>query len=191
MSVVVAVASLKGGVGKSSMSVLLASEAHARGWPVELVDLDPQRTSADWWGPTAHHMPRPTVEDIAAIGQADSFVLLDLPPGESPGAAVGLQAADRVVAVTGPSWVELSAIPPLERLVDLDGIIVTRVDGRRVLHKEAIDRLSVRYGDRLLGAVPLRSEVERAAAERRPPLRTSPAGLAAADILDRMASWRD
>lgn len=187
---VIALTSLKGGVGKSSTTVLLASEAHARGWPFVLVDLDPQGTSSRWWGPSACHMPRPTVAEIKALDRPGLLVLLDPPPGESPGAGVALEAADKVIAVTGPSWIELEAMPTLEAIVDLDGVILTRFDGRKVVHREAQDRLTARYGDRLLTTIPLRTEIEQAAAARRPPLRSSEAAQTAAVALDRLAAWR-
>lgn len=187
----VAIAGLKGGVGKSSVSVLITTEALARGWTVTLADLDPQGTSSVWLGQgISVHLPRPTEGDLRALDSSDTLVVLDLPPGEAPGVAVGLAAADRVIAVTGPTWPDMRALVPLERLVDIDAVIVNRADIRRRLHRDAVERLASRYGDRLISAVPYRAEMEAAAAESRPPVRDSDVGAAGVQIVDHLAIWR-
>ncbi|MCA6272007.1 MAG: ParA family protein, partial [Phenylobacterium sp.] len=44
-----AILSRKGGAGKSTLAVHLAVQAVAGGLRVALVDMDPQRSAADWW----------------------------------------------------------------------------------------------------------------------------------------------
>ncbi|MBP7649161.1 MAG: ParA family protein, partial [Phenylobacterium sp.] len=44
-----AVLSRKGGAGKTTVALHLAVVAQAAGRRVALVDMDPQRSAADWW----------------------------------------------------------------------------------------------------------------------------------------------
>jgi cellulose biosynthesis protein BcsQ len=188
---VVAVVALKGGTGKSSVSVLIVGEALARDtWSsVILVDRDPRRTSSTWLGePVALAMPDASAEEIRALDRPGVLVVVDL-PGEAAGSAPGMAAAHRTIAVTGPTWPDMRVMPDLERMVEVDAVVVNRVDVRRRLHKEAVERLSGRYGDRLIAAVPFRAEMEAAAAEGRPVMRSSDVGGAGALIVDRIEKW--
>src|ERR1700709_2397433 len=45
---VIAIVSQKGGVGKSTLAVHLATEANAQGQRVLLLDLDPQGSATEW-----------------------------------------------------------------------------------------------------------------------------------------------
>jgi chromosome partitioning protein len=45
---VLAIVSQKGGVGKSTIAVHLAAEAHTQGQRVLLLDLDPQGSAMEW-----------------------------------------------------------------------------------------------------------------------------------------------
>jgi chromosome partitioning protein len=44
-----AILSRKGGAGKTTLALHLAVQAVAGGRRVALVDMDPQRSAADWW----------------------------------------------------------------------------------------------------------------------------------------------
>lgn len=191
-AVIIILANLKGGVGKSSTNVLMAAECWTRGWDYRLIDLDPQGTSSSWLGGDyAVHLPRPTIAEIRGFDAPGRLVFVDPPAGEAPGTGIGLEAADKVVAVTGPSWVELRTLPKLEEIVDLDGVILTRYDRRLITHREALIRLERRYEKNLFGVIPQRTEVEQAAAANVPPSPLSDVGIAASAVLDRMESWRN
>jgi hypothetical protein len=87
-------------LGKSTVAVLLACEAQARGLAMELVEVDPQGTASAWYGPTARHVPEATVREIRELGCGVGLVIVDMPPGENLQALVVVEAADKVLAVT-------------------------------------------------------------------------------------------
>ena len=82
----------------------------------------------------------------------------------------------------------LATLPAVERLTDVGAVIGTRFDGRRRLHRLAVDQLAERYGPRWLGTIPQRSEVEEASAERRPLRPDTDAANAARELWARLVA---
>ena len=68
---VVAFASQKGGVGKTTLAGHLAVEAQARGaGPVALIDTDPQGSLAEWWNGRQAETPLFVKAELGKIGRA-------------------------------------------------------------------------------------------------------------------------
>lgn len=121
---VISVVNQKGGVGKSTLAINLATVAEAKGERVLLIDLDPQG-SAVLWGQT-RGTNRPLVaaaqpERLAVIINAASefgttLVLIDAPSRLDPIALAAIRGADMIVC---PTMVDLINLAPLRETVTL------------------------------------------------------------------------
>jgi hypothetical protein len=82
----------------------------------------------------------------------------------------------------------------LERIVDPDWVVLNRSHGRKLLHRDDLDRLRGRYGSTLAGVIPLRAEVEAAQAAGRRVVRTQRGGRSRGRHLGPLeggvTSWR-
>ena len=99
MTAVIAVGNQKGGVGKTSTTLLLASAACAAGARVLILDLDPQGNATDVLAPTAPDVP-------------GTFGLL-ADPKRGGGATVA-------AAVTSTAWSGVDLAPASDALADVD-----------------------------------------------------------------------
>ena len=113
---IVVVAALKGGVGKTTTCVYLAALAAAGRRAVTLVDADPQASAADWLdhaddehfeqaGLVEAPTERLLAKALAGIGR-DDIAVVDTPPGHERLLAKALQEADVVVLPTRVGGVE-------------------------------------------------------------------------------------
>jgi chromosome partitioning protein len=123
---IVVVAALKGGVGKTTTSVYLAALAAAGRRPVTLVDADPQGSAADWLEQSSDErlaeiglVEAPTERLlIKALGQLSNgqVVVVDTPPGHDRLLATAIDRASVVVIPTRVGGVET---PRVEAVLDL------------------------------------------------------------------------
>jgi len=110
VSVIIGVVSQKGGVGKSTISRLIACEYASAGWNVKIADLDIQQgTSFSWQARRLQSNIEPpiSVERFGTVAQAlkvaDHYdlLVLDGPPHATSGTLQIAEAADLVVIPTG------------------------------------------------------------------------------------------
>jgi chromosome partitioning protein len=114
---VIAVVQRKGGVGKTTIAISLAGDFYRRGFAVQVIDADPQRSAAEWAAPG--QLPFAVAELPLEIGGAagwaqmirslpDTITIIDTPPHEY---AVGAAAAvsDVMLLPCTPSGLDLSA----------------------------------------------------------------------------------
>src|SRR5579862_96649 len=100
------VANVKGGVGKTTTAVYLASAAAARGYdPVVLIDADRQASAAEW----LEAQPLEGIEVVEAPSERtltramtrhDGLGVVDTPPGDERIVQSALATADAVVIPT-------------------------------------------------------------------------------------------
>lgn len=121
MTVIVAVANLKGGVGKTTTSVLLAETLADRYGAALLVDSDPQ-SSAMAWSDAAAETGRPLrslvvslpTRDLARripqLNTAGNPVVIDTPPGNLTIVEGAAAAADVVLIPFQPTLMDLDRI---------------------------------------------------------------------------------
>src|SRR4051812_14059924 len=123
---IVVVAAMKGGVGKTTTAVYLAALAAAGRRSVTLVDADPQASAADWLDNT----PDTRLESLElaeapterllgkAVGalDADGVAFVDTPPGHERLLAKALELADVVVVPTRVGGVET---PRVEAVLEM------------------------------------------------------------------------
>ena len=115
---VLALASQKGGSGKTTLSGHLAVQAQRSGaGPVVLIDIDPQGSLSEWWNEREDEMPafaQTTVARLASdleVLRAKGFKLavIDTPPAITMAIQSVLQVAELVIIPTRPSPHDLRA----------------------------------------------------------------------------------
>jgi chromosome partitioning protein len=118
--VIVVVAALKGGVGKTTTSVYLSALAGPGKRPVTLVDADPQASAADWVEHAAdavfdglHVVEAPTERLLRKVLDTiadDEVAVVDTPPGHERLLAKALEGADAVVIPPRVGGVETARV---------------------------------------------------------------------------------
>jgi chromosome partitioning protein len=124
--VILVVAALKGGVGKTTTAVYLAAAAVGGNRSVTLVDSDPQGSAADW----LEHAADEVLESVDVVEapterllvkvldrvDADDVAVVDTPPGHERLLVKALERADVVVIPTRVGGVETARV---EAVLDL------------------------------------------------------------------------
>lgn len=115
---IIAIVSQKGGAGKTTLAVHLATAAAAAGHRAAIIDLDPQATAASWGD--RRTAPEPEVISgqavrlpaliAAAQGNGADFLVLDTAPNADQTASLAARAADLVLIPCRPSTFDLEAI---------------------------------------------------------------------------------
>lgn len=185
---IVAVLASKGGVAKSTSTVVLTQEAIARGLDAILVDLDPQGSAARWAGVNIA-IPLPTAsspeEVIAAVGD-HALAFCDTPPGADKRTLAAIRAADACLIPSGLSPVDIEGTLDVVRMVEPDLVVPVRLDRRRAIHAHGLDYLRTRFGGRVTVPVPSATAVEWAQANREPLPPLSRPAIAYRAVLDRV-----
>lgn len=120
---ILAVVGLKGGVGKSSLSALLAQAAARTGRNVLLVDADPQSSVVSWaedaagLGDDVTVVALPTTRldrELRRLAAPFDTVVIDTPPGRGELGIVNaaLRASDLALVPMAPTMVELDRLRP-------------------------------------------------------------------------------
>jgi len=114
----IALLAQKGGTGKTTLAVHLSVISALEDKDTVLVDLDPQRSAADWWDERAAGFPAMVpasagdLPDIvkAAKGEGVDTVIIDTAPHAQEASAVAAKLADLVLIPTRPAILDLRAI---------------------------------------------------------------------------------
>ena len=152
---ILAIASIKGGTGKTTLALALAAEALARGRRVLLVDGDPalQAHACSELHPGLHAIglpPRFQPHQIHMLAMGHDFTVIDTPPGDPARTQAVLEAADAVLVPCGPSPLDAWALTPALGCVAAartanprlqSAVVVNRVDRRTHLGRTAADQL--------------------------------------------------
>ncbi len=114
---VIAVASYKGGVGKSTLSVNLAAAIQGLGLRTALFDMDCQESSLGWFGrrPPSDLRAEAVAAEVLGIRIAvaamnTDMIVIDTPPRASVEAEEAIAHADIVLTPCRPSLPDLEAI---------------------------------------------------------------------------------
>jgi chromosome partitioning protein len=199
---IIACTGQKGGSGKSTVALSLASELVARGLRVLLVDADPQGT-ARTWGAVALEAGQtaPTVVSMGAdlyrpgqlpalVGGFD-WVLIDTPPRHSETQRAALMVADLALLPCGPSASDAWALAESVDLVraaqqvrpDLNAsVLLTRKVAGTAIGKSARDVLGEAGLPVLRSELGFRVAYQEAPAAGLGPAQYAPGSEAAAEV---------
>lgn len=119
---------LKGGTGKSTLTVNLAEELHRRDFKVVIVEADPTvRTSTNWGedrlkdnslAPITVMIKYGDVSQaVAELDGTYDFVLIDAAGKDSPELRTGMAAADALIVPQPPSNADLDTLDALDQIV--------------------------------------------------------------------------
>lgn len=196
----VAVISQKGGAGKTTMAIHLATAAQAAGYVSLLVDTDPQATASRWSQWRQKRMPgaEPEVIDCAsppllskkiasAAELGAEFLVIDTPPHADSMAASACRNADLILIPCRPRAFDLDAIQMTADLVKTSGkpayVIFTAGPQRApILYREAAD-LVTSFGLKVApAALSERAAYHHAAGEGKTAPEIEPEGRAAGEV---------
>jgi chromosome partitioning protein len=166
--VIVVVAALKGGVGKTTTCVYLAALARPGKRAVTLVDADPQGSAADWVenaadaplqaltvveAPTERLLTR-TLERV----DVDDVAIVDTPPGHERLLAKAFEFADVVVVPTRVGGVETARVEAVLDLVPKKLPVGLVICSARTFTRDYQDTLAmwIEVGVPVWGSVPER-----------------------------------
>jgi chromosome partitioning protein len=114
---VIVMANSKGGVGKSTLAVLLAVWLHERGRTVILADCDPQRSSSDWIKEAAPAVkvvrlagPDEILDKLPRLAKQADYVIADGPGSNTETSRALLFCADLAVVPCKASMLEARAL---------------------------------------------------------------------------------
>lgn len=197
----IALLNQKGGVGKTTLSVHLAT-ALAESYKVLLVDADPQGSALDWSAQRQHAnsaalfpvigLPKETLHrELAQIGLDYEWVVIDGPPRVNKIARSAIVASDFVVIPVQPSPFDIWAAEDVEEIIDeciaikpdlLTRFLINRLILNTTLGTEIQEELERRPFPTFRAAIRNRQEYAKAARLGMTALETDPKGQAAMEI---------
>lgn len=151
---IIAIISQKGGAGKTTLAVHLATAAAAAGHTAAIIDLDPQATAASWGDRRTVGAPevisgqatRLPILISAARENGATFLVLDTAPNADQTASLAARAADMVLIPCRAAAFDLEAIETTLMLTKSAGkpayVVLNAVPPRSSIGKEAADGLA-------------------------------------------------
>jgi chromosome partitioning protein len=149
----IAIVSQKGGAGKTTIAVHLATAAASAGHAAAIIDLDPQGTAASWGDRRQAEAPEvvsgqaarlPVLIDAAKTGGADLLVL-DTAPNADQTALRAAQLAELVLVPCRAAAFDLEAIKTTLTLTQIaqkpSFVVLNAVPPRSSVGREAADGL--------------------------------------------------
>lgn len=152
---IISIVGLKGGAGKSTASITLASELHRRGHKTLLVDADPQGTARTWAATAAdagHDAPITVAmgknlhRDLPRVAEPYEVTIVDCPPSDGMIARGALMSADLAVlpcrATSNDAWalarsIELAQEAQQIRPTLKARVLLSQLDSRTALGSQA------------------------------------------------------
>jgi chromosome partitioning protein len=162
MSYIIAVAQPKGGVGKTTLAVSVASELHRRGNAVAVIDADPQRSACQWAAPGNLKFPVYEVafagqnvlnwhRDLIRIAANYKCVIVDTAPSDLALGALA-RVSSLVLVPCTPSGLDLEALVRTLEIIDTARagqhgyprliIVPNRVDARTLEGRQLVEELT-------------------------------------------------
>lgn len=151
---IIAVLNEKGGTGKTTLAINLATALHRRGQRVVLVDADPQSTARDWRAASPENADLPPVvaldrpQLLSSISTlAADVVIIDTPAKAEAMTAGVVRVAHVALIVIQPSgpdiWASAAAVKLIRQKIDVGGqinaaFVLNRVSAVSKLSKEVI-----------------------------------------------------
>ena len=127
---IIAICQRKGGSGKTTLSICLATELQSRGYSTLIVDADPQGTATDWRGsadeeieeqlPSVFALAKDTLHrkgQLDRIAQGFDYVLIDCPPALGAITRSALMVCEVALLPTRPNAADIWALDGMIELV--------------------------------------------------------------------------
>ncbi|WP_034651094.1 ParA family protein [Corynebacterium vitaeruminis] len=113
---IIALCNLKGGTGKTTSAIYLATALARQDKPVVVLDADPQGSATEWAQqaedsgmPLDFEVLPANARSITRVKAAPGeWIIIDCPPGESGIIDAAIQTADHVIIPTRPSSIEVN-----------------------------------------------------------------------------------
>src|SRR3954451_7018680 len=191
----VSVISQKGGAGKTTLAVHLATAAQRAGRTAAVVDLDPQATARRWGDKrgaapevvSEHAVRLPALLDAARANGAD-MVFVDTAPNADQAALGAARAADLVLIPCRPSAFDLEAVEATLTLAEIARkpayVVLNAAQVRGGLTGEAGAALAAKGAKVAPVVVHQRAAFVNAVIDGRTAMELEPAGKAAAEIAE-------
>ena len=153
---IIAIVSQKGGAGKTTLAVHLATAAAAAKHSTAIIDLDPQGTATSWGDRRKADSPEVVSGQAirlpallkAAEQNGAKFLVLDTAPNADQTASLACRAADVVLIPCRPSTFDLEAIETTLLLAKAASkpayVVLNAVPPRSGIGKEASEGLAAR-----------------------------------------------
>jgi chromosome partitioning protein len=197
---VIAIISQKGGAGKTTLAVHLATAAAAAGHTTAIIDLDPQATAASWGDRRTAPAPEvisgqaarlPALMKAAADNGAD-LLILDTAPNADQAASLAARAADLVVIPCRAAAFDLEAIETTLMLSKIAAkpayVVLNAVPPRSSIGKEAAEGLTARGAHVAPHQLTHRAAFAHGVIDGRTAQEFEPTGKAAEEI-DALYKW--
>lgn len=113
---IITLCNLKGGTGKTTSAIYIATTLTLQSQPVTVLDADPQGSATEW-AQQAEDTGNPLPFDIIPANARSitrvkaspkEWIIIDCPPGETGIIDAAIQAADHVIIPTRPSTIEVN-----------------------------------------------------------------------------------
>lgn len=167
-----AYANTKGGVGKTTSSIMSAEAAHRAGFSAAVLDADPQGSASRWAeaaesAGTPLHFPvdvvnRSTLTRAAERANVD-FLFIDTAPNDPAIIDAAAAAADMVIIPTGTTIADMDrAIQTYEAMSGPAAVLLWSVDPRHQLYKQSRDMLTDADVAVFQAEIPDRQDINRA-----------------------------
>lgn len=172
MALIITIAALKGGVGKSTISLNLGACFHKAGHKTLIIDTDPQASCRTWAAKAVElNIDGPPVvgvegkalrRDIKSLAAGFDVVVVDTPPRMTVESRAAMLIANIVVLPTIPGAADVWALQETVDILedaqtireDLKALIVINRKDRTTLSKltlEAIENIGVKKAESTLG----------------------------------------
>jgi len=197
---VIAVVSQKGGVGKSTLAVHLATEAVAQGKRVLLLDLDPQGSAMEWANRRGDRPPDVSGANPASVAkeveqaktEGYDLVVVDTAPHADHAALQAARVADIIAIPCRPATFDIAAISATLDLCKLANrqsrVIINAAPIRSKVTAEAGEAITDRGGDVSPVVVRQRVAFQHCLIDGRTAAEFEPGGAASEEITQLLAN---